>query len=66
MLRRKNRVQSRDTNIEHVWDSSFDSLPSIVDVYIRYIRKKIDDGRSPKLIRTVRGMGYVIRDDENA
>ena len=66
MLRRKNRVLSRDTIIEHVWDSSFDSLPSIVDVYIRYLRKKIDDGRSPKLIRTVRGMGYMIRDDENA
>jgi DNA-binding response OmpR family regulator len=46
--------------IEHVWDQSFEGLTNIVDVYIRQLRKKIDDGVEPKLIRTLRGVGYVI------
>jgi DNA-binding response OmpR family regulator len=54
------RVLSRNMIIEHVWDQSFDGITNIVDVYIRHLRNKIDDGSDKKLIRTVRGVGYVI------
>lgn len=54
------RVLSRTMIIEHVWDQSFDGVTNIVDVYVRHLRNKIDEGREQKLIRTVRGVGYVI------
>ncbi|MBV8938459.1 MAG: response regulator transcription factor, partial [Alphaproteobacteria bacterium] len=52
------RVLSRTMIIEHVWDQSFDALTNIVDVYVRQLRAKIDDGFGSKLIKTVRGVGY--------
>ena len=52
------RVISREMIIEHAWDYSFDSDMNVVDVYIRYLRRKIDDDASVKLIHTVRGAGY--------
>ncbi|MDE1901772.1 MAG: response regulator transcription factor [Alphaproteobacteria bacterium] len=58
------RILSRTMIIEHVWDQSFESLTNIVEVYIRQLRNKIDDGREPKLIRTVRGAGYVFGDED--
>jgi two-component system copper resistance phosphate regulon response regulator CusR len=54
------RVLSRTTIIEHVWDQSFDGITNIVDVYVRHLRSKVDDPFEPKLIRTVRGVGYTI------
>jgi DNA-binding response OmpR family regulator len=54
------RVFSRNMIIEHVWDESFDGLTNIVDVYIRHLRTKVDDGHTKKLIFTVRGVGYMI------
>ncbi len=45
--------------MEHVWDQSFENLTNIVDVYIRQLRTKIDEGYKAKLISTVRGSGYV-------
>ena len=54
------RVLSRTMIIEHVWDQSFDGITNIVDVYVRHLRNKIDDPCEHKLIRTVRGVGYVI------
>jgi DNA-binding response OmpR family regulator len=54
------RVLSRTMIIEHVWDQSFEGLTNIVDVYIRQLRGKIDDGHELKLIRTVRGVGYAV------
>ncbi|MDR3425705.1 MAG: response regulator transcription factor [Alphaproteobacteria bacterium] len=57
------RVLSRSMIIEHVWDQSFESLTNIVDVYIRQLRAKIDAGHERKLIRTVRGAGYVFGDE---
>jgi two-component system copper resistance phosphate regulon response regulator CusR len=54
------RVLSRTMIIEHVWDQSFEGLTNIVDVYIRQLRKKIDETHEQKLIRTVRGVGYSI------
>ena len=54
------RVLSRTMIIEHVWDQSFDGITNIVDVYVRHLRNKVDDGHERKLIRTVRGVGYTI------
>jgi DNA-binding response OmpR family regulator len=54
------RVMSRTMIIEHVWDQSFDGATNIVDVYVRHLRNKIDEPFERKLIRTVRGVGYVI------
>jgi DNA-binding response OmpR family regulator len=54
------RVLSRTMIVEHVWDQSFEGLTNIVDVYVRQLRKKIDDGHEHKLFRTVRGVGYSI------
>jgi DNA-binding response OmpR family regulator len=60
------RVLSRNMIIEHVWDQSFEGLTNIVDVYIRQLRAKIDDGYNIKLIRTVRGAGYVLDNQERS
>jgi DNA-binding response OmpR family regulator len=57
------RVLSRTMIVEHVWDQSFEGLTNIVDVYLRQLRKKIDDGHEQKLFRTVRGVGYSITED---
>ena len=52
------RVVTRSMIIEKVWDQSFEGLTNIVDVYVRQLRRKIDEGFEPKLIRTARGFGY--------
>jgi heavy metal response regulator len=62
LLRNKNRVVTRTTLIEHVWDMNFDSDTNLVDVYIRYLRKKVDEDFELKLIQTVRGVGYTLKD----
>lgn len=59
------RVSSRTMIIEHVWDESFQGLTNIVDVYVRHLRSKVDDDSPRKLIRTVRGVGYCVSDDES-
>jgi len=58
------RVLSRTMIVEHVWYQSFEGLTNIVDVYVRQLRKKIDDGHERKLFRTVHGVGYSITEDE--
>jgi DNA-binding response OmpR family regulator len=58
------RVLSRTMIIEHVWDQSFDGATNIVDVYVRHLRNKVDDPHEHKLIRTVRGVGYAISNEE--
>jgi len=60
------RVLSRNMIIEHVWDQSFDGITNIVDVYIRHLRNKVDTGHESKLLRTVRGVGYTIREGAEA
>ena len=57
MLNHRRRV-TRAMIIEHVWNMSFDSTTNVVDVYINYLRSKVDEGFEPKLIRTIRGVGY--------
>ncbi len=62
LVRNKGRVLSRVIMTEHIWDMNFDSETNIVDVLINRLRRKIDDAFSPKLIHTVRGVGYVLRE----
>ncbi len=64
LLRNKNRVLTRTQIVDHVWNFDFDCSSNIVDVYIRYLRSKIDDGFEKKLISTVRGSGYTIKEPQ--
>lgn len=57
-------VLSRAVITQHVWDESFQGLPSIVDVHLRHLQEKVDGGHREKLIRTIRGVGYCISDME--
>ncbi len=59
------RTLSRTMIIEHVWDQSFDGLTNIVDVYVKQLRHKIDEGQAYKLIHTVRGIGYRLGDGDS-
>ena len=61
LMMHPDRVLSRNMIIEHVWDQSFDGITNIVDVYVRHLRAKLDDPYEFKMIRTVRGAGYMIR-----
>jgi DNA-binding response OmpR family regulator len=58
LMRNAGRSVTRAMIIEHVWNFSFDTMTNVVDVYINYLRKKIDQGSERKLIRTVRNVGY--------
>jgi two-component system copper resistance phosphate regulon response regulator CusR len=60
-LRNPERVLSRTMILDHVWDYDFDPETNVIDVYVNYLRKKIDSDRSIKLIHTVRGAGYVLK-----
>jgi DNA-binding response OmpR family regulator len=60
-MRNPGRVLTRTMIIEHVWNYDFDTMTNIIDVYVNYLRKRIDSGREPKLIHTVRGVGYVLK-----
>ncbi|MCW5889188.1 MAG: response regulator transcription factor [bacterium] len=61
-LRNPGRVLSRAVIAQHVWGISFDTFTNVIDVYVNYLRRKIDDGHAVKLLHTVRGVGYVLRD----
>lgn len=61
LLRNKDRVMTRTSILDHVWDMQYDGGTNIVDVLVRYLRRKVDDDFEPKLIQTVRGVGYVMR-----
>ena len=62
-MRNPGRVLTRTMIAEHVWDYDFDTATNIIDVYVNFLRKKIDADREPKLIHTVRGVGYVMQGD---
>ena len=64
LLRNPGRVLSRDKIENHVWNYDFEGGSNVVDVYIRYLRKKIDAGFSQKLLHTIRGAGYVLREEK--
>ena len=61
LMRNEGAILSRESIREHIWSWDYDGETNVVDVYIRYLRKKIDDGESVKLIHTVRGSGYMIK-----
>lgn len=63
LIRHQGHVLSRDQIIEHVWSYDYEGASNMVDVYIRNLRKKIDEGHEKKLIHTVRYAGYVLRED---
>jgi heavy metal response regulator len=60
-MRNPGRILTRTMIAERVWDYDFDSMTNVIDVYVNYLRKKIDAGRELKLIHTVRGVGYVMK-----
>lgn len=60
LMHNPDRVVSREQIENHIWDFSYEGGTNVVDVYIRYLRKKIDEDFEPKLIQTVRGYGYRI------
>ncbi len=62
LLLHRNKVHTRDELFNGVWGSDFLGGSNLIDVYIRYLRGKIDDGFDEKLIATVRGVGYTLRD----
>ena len=59
------RVFSRTMILNHVWDQSFEGVTNIVDVYVRYLRKKVDEPFPVKIIHTIRGVGYCVREPES-
>jgi DNA-binding response OmpR family regulator len=63
LLRNKGKVCTRSRIIEHVWDIHFDYNTSVIDVYINALRKKIDGNADTNLITTIRGVGYIIKDE---
>lgn len=63
LMYNQGRVLSREMIEDHVWNFDYEGGTNVVDVYISYLRKKIDDGHGKKLIHTVRGRGFVLKED---
>ena len=66
LMRNQGIVLTRSQIADHVWDYGFDYDSNIVDVYIRYLRNKLDKGYSSALIHTVRGYGYVLKEERGS
>jgi len=66
LMRNAGRRITRAMIIEHVWNLSFDTSTNVVDVYINYLRRKVDDGYSRRLIHTIRGVGYELSSQAEA
>ena len=62
-VRRPNQVLTRNMIADEVWKGSFDKFTNIIDVYVNYLRKKLDRGREKRLIHTVRGIGYILKEE---
>jgi heavy metal response regulator len=63
-MRNPGKVLTRTMISEHVWDYHFDYMTNVIDVYVNYLRKKIDKDFEPKLIHTIRGVGYILTPDK--
>ena len=63
LMRNAGIILSREKIENHIWNFDYEGGTNVVDVYIRYLRKKIDEGANVKLIHTVRGRGYVLREE---
>ncbi len=61
-MRNQEKVLTRTMIAEHVWDYNFDTFTNVIDVYINHLRKKIDKGRQSKLLHTLRGVGYIMKE----
>lgn len=64
-LRNVNRVLSRDEIAEHIWAFDFSAMSNVIDVYIGNLRRKLGDNSEPRLLRTVRGSGYLLHDPQH-
>jgi len=64
LIRNKGKVCTRTKIIEHVWDLHFDSDTSVIDVYINFLRKKLDGTGGKNYIQTIRGVGYIVKDEQ--
>lgn len=62
LMRNAGAIVTRTMIAEHVWDINFDNDTNVIDVYINYLRHKIDEGYDKELLHTVRGMGYTLKD----
>lgn len=62
-MRHPNQVLTRDQLMERVWGFDFDGESNVLEVYVGYLRRKLEEGNQPRLIQTVRGAGYVLRGD---
>ncbi len=62
-MRHPRKVLTRDVIMEHVWEYDFDGESNVLEVYVRYLRGKIEANGEPRLIRTVRGAGYVLKEE---
>jgi heavy metal response regulator len=65
-LRRRDQVLSRALIAQHVWGVNYDTFTNVIDVYVNYLRKKIDGDFDLKLIHTVRGVGYVLKEEPSS
>ena len=61
-IRNQGKVLTRTMIAEHVWDYNFDTFTNVIDVYINHLRKKIDKDHPKKLLHTLRGVGYVLKE----
>jgi DNA-binding response OmpR family regulator len=66
LLRNAGSVLTRSQIQEHAWDFSYEGASNMIDVYVNSLRRKLDSGDGPRLIRTVRGVGYTLRADEES
>lgn len=65
LMRNQGRVLSRADIAEKIWDITFETGTNVIDVYINFLRRKIDKDYTPKLIHTQKGMGYILAEDQN-
>ena len=61
LMRNQGKIVTRTMISEHVWDVNFDTFTNVIDVYINYLRNKIDAGPKKKLLHTIRGRGYILK-----
>lgn len=61
LMRHPNEILSREILSEKVWNETYDALTNVIDVYINYLRNKVDRNRNPKLLQTIRGVGYMLK-----
>jgi DNA-binding response OmpR family regulator len=64
LMRNRGRVLTRDELLEKVWGWSYDGDTNVVDVYVRYLRQKLDEPFRVKMIHTIRGVGYLFNDEQ--